>query len=280
MANLTYKSGDAARMLGISQETIRYYEKCGIILSDKTEENGYRCFRFRNLLSLVHLRLFRRLNFPIQDAWKLVNGETIQSVSDGLIANERLLADQIELMTQMLDFSAQMQKEVLRIPENLYHFTIRQAPGYYHIKFQNNKQIIKNKLYQQVIKTWYEKSPAVQAGILAPLDALNPEYQAEVGFIMQQDHFERWIDQVPEAVHFIPGGRALYCVAKVEPDCIGFYEPMQPIIDYVNEQHLPVKNIVYAIPLAMRCRLDPEQPMKDYYQVYVPLAEEGGPAVL
>ena len=218
MGNITYKSGDTARMLGISQEAIRYYEKQGIVLFDKTEENGYRYFQFRKLLAMVSLRLFGRLGLPVHTAWDMVNGATCHKVREELAANEQQLADQIERLTQMQAFSAEMREEIQRIPENLYQYSIRQAPGFYHIKFQNDRQIIKDKQYQQIIKNWYENSPAVQAGIVAPLDKFGPEYQAEVGFSIRQDHFERWIGELHPAVQFIPGGPALYAVAKVEPD--------------------------------------------------------------
>ena len=278
MGNVTYKSGDVARMLGITQEGIRYYEKQGVVLFDKEEENGYRYFAFRKLIAMVSLRLLGRLGFPVRDAWQLVNGADIATVTQSLAENEQRLADQIEKLTQMQEFSAQGRQQMAHIAEKLDQFEIIKAPAFYHIKFQKERKVIKDKQYEKIIKTWYDNSPAVQAGLVAPLDKFTPEYPAEVGFSMRQDHFDRWIGTRQEVVSYIPGGRALHTIAKVEPDCTQFYEPMRPMMEYLQAHpELKTRNILHAVPLAMRCRLVPDQPMKDYYRVFVPLAEDTPP---
>ena len=43
MAQKTYRIGDVANLMGLSRDTLRYYEKRGI-LSSKKEENGYRYY--------------------------------------------------------------------------------------------------------------------------------------------------------------------------------------------------------------------------------------------
>ena len=274
MGNVTYRSGDIARMLGISQEAIRYYEKQGIILSDKDEENGYRHFRFRKLIALAELRMFSRMGFSVQRAWQMVNGENIANVSARLAENEQDLTNQIERLTQIQEFSAQLRRDISQIPKNLNQLSLQQVPGFYHMKFQNNRQIIKDKQHEQSIKMWYESSPAVKAAVLCPLDACVPGFQVEIGFSVRQDFYERWLKQNSLAVQFIPGGRALCAVIAVESGCTDFYEPLRPILADLQASALPCQNLIHAIPLAIRCRLDDTQPMKDYYQVHILLADE------
>ena len=279
MDYITYKSGDVARMLGITQEGIRYYEKQGVVLFEKEEENGYRTFAFRKLIAMASLRLLGRLGFSVRDAWQMVNGADVATVTQGLAQNEKHLADQIEKLTQMQQFSAAGRQQMARIAQDLDRFEIVDAPAFYHMKFQKERKVIKDKQYEQIIKSWYENSPVVQAGLLAPLDAFGTRYQAEVGFSIRQDHFDRWIKTRQDVVQYIPGGRALTTVAKVEPDCTEFYEPMRPLMEYLQAHPaLKTRNLMHAVPLAMRCRLAADQPMKDYYRVYVPLADDDEPA--
>ena len=273
MANITYTSGDAARMLGISQEAIRYYEKQGIVLFEKEDGNGYRFFQFRKLIAMVCLRLLQRMGFSVQDSWELVNGTNTGRIVQRLEENEAELEAQIVRLTQIQSFSSHCRKEIASIPRHLNQISVRQIPEFYHIKFQNDRKVIKDKQYQQIVQTWHKHSPVVQAGLVAPLDRLLPGYQAEVGFGIWQVSEKPWVHADHPAVQKVPGGPALYMIAKVEPDCTGFCEPMLPMIEYVQLHSIPTKNLILAVPLAMRCRLDESQPMKDYYQVYVPLAD-------
>ena len=41
MNNTRYKIGDVANLMGLSRDTLRHYEKRGILTSQR-EENGYR----------------------------------------------------------------------------------------------------------------------------------------------------------------------------------------------------------------------------------------------
>ena len=45
----TYKIGEVANILGVSADTIRYYEKAGIVYSKKDSSNGYRSVSYTHL---------------------------------------------------------------------------------------------------------------------------------------------------------------------------------------------------------------------------------------
>ena len=46
------KISDAAKLLGISTDTIRYYEKEGVITPKRTSKNNYRDLDNRDIISL------------------------------------------------------------------------------------------------------------------------------------------------------------------------------------------------------------------------------------
>ena len=47
------KISDAAKLLGISTDTIRYYEKEGVITPKRTSKNNYRDLDNRDIISLL-----------------------------------------------------------------------------------------------------------------------------------------------------------------------------------------------------------------------------------
>ena len=54
MAQKTYRIGDVANLMGLSRDTLRYYEKRGI-LSSKKEKNGYRYYTEEDIYRLFSI---------------------------------------------------------------------------------------------------------------------------------------------------------------------------------------------------------------------------------
>ena len=56
-----YTIGDVSKRLGISRDSLRFYEKKGIISPQKLE-NGYRCYSYEDTRKLLDIMFYRRLN--------------------------------------------------------------------------------------------------------------------------------------------------------------------------------------------------------------------------
>jgi MerR family mercuric resistance operon transcriptional regulator len=64
--------GEAARLSGVSIETIRYYEREGIVAQPARGENGRRLYGATEVADLTFIRRCRDLGFPMPDARALL----------------------------------------------------------------------------------------------------------------------------------------------------------------------------------------------------------------
>ena len=62
----TYKIGEVANILGVSADTIRYYEKAGIVYSKKDPSNGYRYFTPADIYALLDVLFYRSMDIPVR----------------------------------------------------------------------------------------------------------------------------------------------------------------------------------------------------------------------
>ena len=60
---MEYTIGQISRLLGLSIEGIRNYEKSGIIRSKRTEASNYRKYSYLEITSLIRARMYRSLCF-------------------------------------------------------------------------------------------------------------------------------------------------------------------------------------------------------------------------
>ena len=62
---MAYKIGEVAKLLGISSETVRYYEREGVIQSHKIDQgSGYRYYEALDINALMRVRMYRNYGLP------------------------------------------------------------------------------------------------------------------------------------------------------------------------------------------------------------------------
>ena len=71
------RRGELARRAGCNIETVRYYERIGLLPNPPRSENGFRSYEERHLTRLTFIRRARELGFTleeVQDLLRLVDG--------------------------------------------------------------------------------------------------------------------------------------------------------------------------------------------------------------
>lgn len=76
-----YLIGDVANMMGLSRDTLRYYEKRGILSSEKGD-NGYRYYTERDISKLIAILYQRKMDIGLDDMEALwTEGDTLNQLT-------------------------------------------------------------------------------------------------------------------------------------------------------------------------------------------------------
>lgn len=65
--------GELAELTGVDVETVRYYEKSGLMSSPARSGNGYRAYGAAHLERLAFIRHCRALDIPLSEVSRLLN---------------------------------------------------------------------------------------------------------------------------------------------------------------------------------------------------------------
>ncbi|EXI67272.1 MAG: Zn(II)-responsive regulator of zntA [Candidatus Accumulibacter adjunctus] len=65
--------GELARTTGVEVDTIRYYERAGLLSAPKRSDNGYRTYAPGDLARLAFIRHCRALDIPLADIQRLLS---------------------------------------------------------------------------------------------------------------------------------------------------------------------------------------------------------------
>lgn len=66
--------GQVAKLFGVSEQTLRYYEKEGFLSPTKDPSNGYRQYAMSDILLLTDLLFYRDIGIPIADIHRILDG--------------------------------------------------------------------------------------------------------------------------------------------------------------------------------------------------------------
>ena len=66
-----YTISEIGKLLGLSNDAIRFYEKKGLVHPDINPENKYRMYTIQNVLELLDIIYYRHLDFSVSDICEL-----------------------------------------------------------------------------------------------------------------------------------------------------------------------------------------------------------------
>lgn len=96
----TYSIGEAAKMIGSTVKTIRYYDEIALLQPSQHTEGGHRLYTLQDLWRLELITTLRYLNFGIPDIRKLMSGEL--GMSQALDLQIEALESQVHTLQSML----------------------------------------------------------------------------------------------------------------------------------------------------------------------------------
>jgi DNA-binding transcriptional MerR regulator len=107
------KISDMARATGVDVETIRYYEKAGLLPAPAREANGYRAYGPRHLERLAFVRHCRALDMPLADIQRLLDLAEGTPDRDG--ASETLVEQQLKRVRARLKSLRALERQLVQL---------------------------------------------------------------------------------------------------------------------------------------------------------------------
>lgn len=90
-----FKVSQVAKFFGISNDTVRLYDKMGILSPQNNDNSSHRKYSWTEFLSFELITQLRKMNFKLQDVNELINYGNIEKMASMLKEQEKLLDQQI-----------------------------------------------------------------------------------------------------------------------------------------------------------------------------------------
>lgn len=121
-----YTVGQVAKMLGVSRDTLKFYEEKGLIKPNQDEENGYRKYNIADINEVITVNFYRDIDIEIKKIQEIKQGDSLDVIESILDEKEKKLEDEIEYKQLLLKRVKSIKKDLKSIKESLNNFTIRE----------------------------------------------------------------------------------------------------------------------------------------------------------
>lgn len=259
--------GEVAELFDISTDTLRYYEKSGLLASNKNSTNGYRYYSYNELVLLMDILFFRNMEVPVADIRQVVTQMDIGEIKNMLYENERIVEARIRVLTELKKMIAQVASQYKLCEECLGVLSIVSAPAFKYklLGRQPDDLIGMIRKYKKTDWSWMNN---IRYTLLIPGEELrqHPNFiSVETGISLDEEHLCLLDDEEQQELTPLPEMDYLYTIIATN------YSEQENEVLLKMLHYLQVSGRQVATPLFARYMASSHKNGLDYYEVWIGL---------
>lgn len=268
-----YKIGEVSYIYGLSNDSIRYYERLGIVTPKRDNDSSYRYYDTWDVNFLIDCLRYKSYGFSLKDVEQILRADDLQKFELRCRERENELLKTIHELSDTLKQLSKMRQSIASIHARLGQFIQTESPEMIWQRQQNNHEDEKGELVQnadaETVREWVWHMNHLGHTFVMPTYGSGQEFNEYCwGFSLSPADLIRLKLDIPETAEFLPSYRSIYTVFAADDE--GSFIPC------LQEQVLdPIKKMNYKITDPPRgnllVRVHEDGKMKRYIEVWVPI---------
>lgn len=269
-----YKIGKISDLLGISAESIRYYEREGIIHPRKDADSGYRTFSAWDLHVLLRMRMLRKYGYSLSETSEVFQDEDFGNIIDGYHHKQQEIEEQIRHLNHIHEQLKYDKRTLLDAVQNFNKFRIVYSPAMVFIDVQRSYDIIDDKV--SLYRKWIDRIPYAASGGMFDYPIL-PQGELRYGLLVAirnvgEELLERIKGENAEGFRseevYIPSQKCVSTYFTSGSDKELCLDMFQPTFEFMEKMGLKVSGTPFARMCHM-CKCGDSE-YTSWYQGWVP----------
>ncbi len=267
-----YKIGDVAKILGISPDLLRYYEKKGVVRPVKDKTNDYRYYEAWDINFLVDCLWFKNFGFGIEQIAHIVSDSTCDELMQTMEEKQTELREAIHHQQLLLRRAEQYCDGIARARALLGQCDLSPSPE--TVRYLNRYNFLYDKSpdLQQLGQEWLQYMPFIHRCFEIEREVLirgGSEYAW--GFSLDMDYVREFKVNVEPPVVHLPSEPCLHSVFRSAGKDQFAPRHMDYMVRYCAEHGLRITGNARGNLL---CSVLEDGALTGYFEVWLPVSPE------
>lgn len=163
-----YKIGSISKLLGISSQTLHYYEDCGFVTPEKDGTSKYRYYDTWDVNFLLDCKYYQSLGFNNRQVKKMIQQDSISDIYDKMEQRESEILNEIYEREKLLGILRHDKLKLQSVSSKIGVFTETSSQASF-VKFYRTNNEFDN-LDRLTIKDMIDYLPQAQATFVIPVE--------------------------------------------------------------------------------------------------------------
>ena len=271
---MRYKIGDVAKILGISPDLLRYYEKKGVVKPVKDRSNDYRYYEPWDINFLIDCLWYKNFGFGIDQVAQIVSkssyGDIISMMEDKEQEIEAAILRQELLLRRMREYL----KTIHRAKDQLGKCDLVWSPEIVRYLNRFNYVFDNSAALQKLSHRWLQYMPLVHRCFeIGQADLENKTDNFAWGLSLEMEYVKELNVPVEPPVSYLPSEPSVHSVFTSSGKDAFSPRHMKYIMDYVRENGLTVTGSARG---NLICSVLENDKLTGYFEVWLPIEPRDG----
>lgn len=266
---MRYKIGELSKILNIPIDTLRYFEKQGIIHPIIDENNSYRYYDAWDVNYLLEYTLYRKLEFSQSEVFEMQRKDSLEEFIQRFENRLEYFKERKRYYNDMEEMAKQKLCNTIAISEQLDQISIRKMEVMDYFIHRHNYEYDSAADTDGLFDEWMSYQPFTIAIMrINKEDLMQRNNVYEWGFGMAThwvNHFQ--LKNSPRIEH-IPGCDAVYTVVKTGGKGTFTHNLLDPALAYIEKHQLRITGSVFGSILA---RTHEPEGYSRFFEFYIPI---------
>lgn len=266
-----YKIGDVSRILGISADLLRYYEKKGVVKPRKDKTNDYRYYDAWDINFLLDCLWYKNFGYAIDQVSEMISSYTADDISQLFLKTEDELKASIAHSQMLLKRSEDHRQRIERIGRWLGKCTLSQSPEVLRYLDRHNFYYDNSPELQEVSQQWLKYMPFSNRCFEIPVHSLEGPGSPEEyywGFSLSMEHAAHFGVSESDVVAKMPSVNSVYSIFSSSGK--GAFSPrhLDYLVDYAKAHNYKIAGPAQGSLITSV--LDNDR-LTGYFEVWIPI---------
>jgi DNA-binding transcriptional MerR regulator len=159
MLFMDYLIHEAAQLLGITGETLRHYERKGVIQYTRDHNSDYRRCDATDINILMRSRMYRSYGFSLREIGDLINQTELSGAADLLRQRRKELSREIERVNRVVRHLENDVALLDKAEQSVNCFERRILPPLFCLVYRRGDDITRDPQLRKVVSKWMDFMP-------------------------------------------------------------------------------------------------------------------------